>query len=617
MKSDIQLDINTKYNDEGLKKLEQGLTKASKTAKTATGAVNQIAGALGGLENSAGKAVGALTGLFQSFTTGGVWGLAAAGVMLVVNKIVDGFNRAKQASKEAAETARKHWLDALDKISQRANINITAIDKSSKSDSEKYSLDTQHLTQQQMLEVEKVKQAGITRRANLSEDERAVDKAKEDIEIARMVKDYSSNSGKARLNEIDSQIDARSQGQREKDTATSKIKSEYEKQLRLAAEYNSKIKELRKKQDEEMVSQMQANPNGIIIAPYQKEIDRLTAQHTSALDKLYGSRDDKGNRKSDEGLESRYKAAKKAADDYRGETFDLNLDSKRRNILSQIELDDTKQTTSVRQAEERLAQIQSNQSKKQEADEKSKREKSATISAAVDKLMDDSGDIVKSTSKQVLMQMLSGVQSNNKSLADTAKDESKSEDERKKALSDLTEGKKKETDIQHKLLEIEKQEIEARKTKIKELNDDKLKKLNDEIDKSKDAISKWRTSFNENSNTGFADWNKGQVEEAKRGDVVIGKDENGEDIKISGKQKRNVDANLRTLERLRKIRNPNKRTQDEIARRERYDDMFNPEKIKDRQDKLKQAEQAKEKLIKQQAEDLKKIREAVIGGITL
>lgn len=124
-KSDIQLNIGTKYSGEGVVKLEQGLKKANDTAKKATSAVNGITAALGGMNNAAGKAAQAASGLLESFLQGGIWGAAAAGVMLVINKIVVGFNKAKQASKEAAEFARKQFMTAFESISRNAEIKFS------------------------------------------------------------------------------------------------------------------------------------------------------------------------------------------------------------------------------------------------------------------------------------------------------------------------------------------------------------------------------------------------------------------------------------------------------------------------------------------------------------
>ena len=124
-KSDIQLNIGTKYSGEGVAKLEQGLKKANDSAKKATAAVNGITAAIGGMNNAAGKAAQAASGLLESFLQGGIWGAAAAGVMLVINKIVDGFNKAKQASKEAAEFARKQFMTAFESISRNAEIKFS------------------------------------------------------------------------------------------------------------------------------------------------------------------------------------------------------------------------------------------------------------------------------------------------------------------------------------------------------------------------------------------------------------------------------------------------------------------------------------------------------------
>lgn len=81
-KSDISLKINSIFNAEGLKKMEQGVKKAAGDAKQASKALGGIQASLGGIGGEAGKVAGQVGGMVQAFATMGVvGGVIAAGTM--------------------------------------------------------------------------------------------------------------------------------------------------------------------------------------------------------------------------------------------------------------------------------------------------------------------------------------------------------------------------------------------------------------------------------------------------------------------------------------------------------------------------------------------------------
>ena len=90
-KSDIVLDIGTKFNGEGFTKLNQSIKGAAGKTRQASQSINQVVQALGGVEGKVGKIFNSINGLMGGFAQGGAFGLAFAGIgasfTLVMNKI--------------------------------------------------------------------------------------------------------------------------------------------------------------------------------------------------------------------------------------------------------------------------------------------------------------------------------------------------------------------------------------------------------------------------------------------------------------------------------------------------------------------------------------------------
>lgn len=128
--------------------------------------------------------------------------------------------------------------------------------------------------------------------------------------------------------------------------------------------------------------------------------------------------------------------------------------------------------------------------------------------------------------------------------------------------------------------------------------------MNEQLAKAKDAVENWIQNLDANRHTNFSDFNKAQNQAAKDNAVQIGVDANGNPIAIDKKQANQVKSNRQQLDRLLKMRNPDARTQKEIERRQAFDDMFNPEKLKERQ-------KAAEQLEKQKAEAEKKMQKDI------
>lgn len=120
MKEDLTLNIGTKYKGDGFKKVDQQLKATAKTVGTASRAIGAISSELGQMEGAVGKAAGAFSGLISTIATGGgPIGLAIAGITAAIALVVKSFRDAKEAAKEAAQTMRDSFSNAIDTMSGR------------------------------------------------------------------------------------------------------------------------------------------------------------------------------------------------------------------------------------------------------------------------------------------------------------------------------------------------------------------------------------------------------------------------------------------------------------------------------------------------------------------
>lgn len=114
----IMFKIGSVFQGEGFKKAQQAVGSMNGKVKQATGTAGQLAHALGGLDSSASKAVGAVSGLVQSFLTMGVAGAAIQGVMLGVNFLISKMNEENKKTKESIDKVTK-VLDDMGKQSPK------------------------------------------------------------------------------------------------------------------------------------------------------------------------------------------------------------------------------------------------------------------------------------------------------------------------------------------------------------------------------------------------------------------------------------------------------------------------------------------------------------------
>ena len=119
MKQDLTLNVGTKYDGDGMKKLDTALKNSARTVGAAGRAIGSVSSELQQLGGKAGQAAGAVSGLFSSLMAGGPLAAVVAGIGVAVGAIVKAFQDAKQKAKDAAEALADSFNKAVEKTVQR------------------------------------------------------------------------------------------------------------------------------------------------------------------------------------------------------------------------------------------------------------------------------------------------------------------------------------------------------------------------------------------------------------------------------------------------------------------------------------------------------------------
>lgn len=128
-KNDLVLNVGTRYNGEGLRKLDNAIVKSSGNIKRVGGIIGAVTGQLEGMGGQAGKAAGAFGRLAGAATSMGVWGIVLTGVTMAVGKLVEWFGRADEQAKKLAQTFRDNLAKAADDTKKSIDALNTAFDK--------------------------------------------------------------------------------------------------------------------------------------------------------------------------------------------------------------------------------------------------------------------------------------------------------------------------------------------------------------------------------------------------------------------------------------------------------------------------------------------------------
>ena len=115
----ITFSIGSVFNGEGFNAARKSVGEMSKSVKQAASASQQLAGAVGGMNNAASKAAGAMSGLFSVLASGSITTMAVAAALMVLNKKMGELQKAQQEAAEAS-AALQAALEKLKAAKERA-----------------------------------------------------------------------------------------------------------------------------------------------------------------------------------------------------------------------------------------------------------------------------------------------------------------------------------------------------------------------------------------------------------------------------------------------------------------------------------------------------------------
>ena len=159
-KSDLTLRIETKYDREGFKKLNQSLKESQGTVRRVTSAAAGLIDQMNGLGGKFSGVTNKVTQFAYSFMSGGVWGLAIAGVSALIGKFVS-----------LREEQKK-----LDEQNRQAAISV------------QQALDRQWKKHQEILDLRRKETAAAEKAARIKEIK---DRQREDQVMVKEVKKYN------------------------------------------------------------------------------------------------------------------------------------------------------------------------------------------------------------------------------------------------------------------------------------------------------------------------------------------------------------------------------------------------------------------------------------------
>ena len=119
-KNDLKLNIKSTFDSDGMKKLDSALKDTSKTVGSTAKVIGSVSSELKGISGEAGRAAGAISGLFSAFTQGGPVALIIAGITTAVGLLANAFKEAKAAAITAYEAMASGLSKTVGKISSGA-----------------------------------------------------------------------------------------------------------------------------------------------------------------------------------------------------------------------------------------------------------------------------------------------------------------------------------------------------------------------------------------------------------------------------------------------------------------------------------------------------------------
>ena len=244
-KQDIKLQINTQFNGEGFKKMNQAVQGAAGSVRSASKNINSVVQALGGVEGQVGKIFNGISGIMGGFAQGGAFGLAVAGIGMAFKFVMDKIEEAKKKAEEAAKAMKDAWEKAFNRLGER----ISAIRGAGGSRVEQSNYDagrlSKDITREQRNEIAKIRSEGIDRRSAMTdEDEKALDLAEEELKIQQLITKSIKEQNDLKVKQAQTAYNAKVGEQENSTKAFNDTIESYNKQM---AEIGEKIDAQQKK----------------------------------------------------------------------------------------------------------------------------------------------------------------------------------------------------------------------------------------------------------------------------------------------------------------------------------------------------------------------------------
>lgn len=119
MKQDLTLNVGTRYDGEGMKKLNTAVKSTAQNVGNASRVIGSLSSELNQVTGKAGQAAGAIGGLFSAFAQGGMVAGITAAITAGITLIVSAFKSMKEKAKEAADAFRESFSNAVQKVVDR------------------------------------------------------------------------------------------------------------------------------------------------------------------------------------------------------------------------------------------------------------------------------------------------------------------------------------------------------------------------------------------------------------------------------------------------------------------------------------------------------------------
>lgn len=290
-RGDINLHIGTSYDGEGFKRLGNALNKTGGELKKTSGVVNSVTGALGGMDNQASKAVGAVGSLVSSFATMGVAGLVVGAASMAFSFLKEKADAAKESIKKVAEAVRSHLVSALGDAEKRAKEMSDSFQASGEKIKGFYSQTNSRAESYTRLDVGQKKEEHIKARQGMTDEHQiALDKAQEQYDVGKLQADSALQKARRRVEELKSLLKNKKEQAKESSVEVEDAK-ERESDIRSKANrYVSKRDELKGKIDEaeEKRDKQKENEDWKGYVQTEKELKSLLGQLAEHEEKFKG-----------------------------------------------------------------------------------------------------------------------------------------------------------------------------------------------------------------------------------------------------------------------------------------------------------------------------------------